>query len=170
MMVLPRSFLVLLPLLLVACGSPEADGDSSGDSSEGSSVDPAASAAAVEDMRAAIKSLLASPEHSDETVKVQHILIAFKGAQRSEQTRSKDAAEALAADMFERGKKGEDFTAMMEQYTNDPGEGIYELTKATGFVAGFKNVCWRLQPGMIGVAPFDMAASPFGWHIIKRLK
>lgn len=37
-------------------------------------------------------------------------------------------------------------------------------------VPGFGNVGWRLQPGEIGVAPYDAKKSPYGWHIIKRLK
>lgn len=46
------------------------------------------------------------------------------------------------------------------------------MTKATRsqMVRGFGDVAYRLRVGEIGVAPWDATASPFGWHIIKRVQ
>jgi parvulin-like peptidyl-prolyl isomerase len=44
------------------------------------------------------------------------------------------------------------------------------LFKRSGMVAAFGDVGWRLEVGEYGVAPFDARTSPYGWHIIKRLK
>jgi parvulin-like peptidyl-prolyl isomerase len=37
-------------------------------------------------------------------------------------------------------------------------------------VAAFGNVGFKLEVGGIGMAAFDSRESPFGWHVIKRLK
>jgi parvulin-like peptidyl-prolyl isomerase len=37
-------------------------------------------------------------------------------------------------------------------------------------VPAFGNVGFALNVGEIGIADFDPQTSPFGWHIIKRLK
>ena len=125
------------------------------------------------DMDAAIKALMAKAEQPDESIEVQHILISFQGAPRmSGVTRSKDEAKALAQKVYAEIVGGGDFGALVKQYTNDSAPGIYPLTKAgrAGMVKAFGDVGFRLKVGEIGVAPWDAAASPYGWHIMKRLK
>jgi parvulin-like peptidyl-prolyl isomerase len=60
----------------------------------------------------------------------------------------------------------------MAAYSNDTGPGEYPMTKATRsqMVKAFGDVGFRLKVGEMGVAPWDASASPFGWHIIKRIK
>jgi len=120
-----------------------------------------------------------------ERVTVQHILIAFKGSLPGDQkvTRSKEDAEKLALQVFERAKAGEDFAAMVKLYTNDSYPGIYKMTNAgiapdkskqeysrTGMVKAFGDVGFSLEVGGFGLAVYDPAASKYGWHIIKRLE
>lgn len=115
------------------------------------------------------------PEH----ILLQHILISFAGTQ-TEATRSKAEAEALAKKVVERVKT-EDFTAVMKELSDDPGPGVYGLSNRgvreergeyprDGMVPAFGNVGFALEPNAVGLAPYDPAASPFGWHVIKRLK
>jgi parvulin-like peptidyl-prolyl isomerase len=155
-------------LVLSACGRDPA-------------TNPPASPAPVEspkppaevDMDAAVAELMAKPEQPDTTIELQHILIAFQGAPRMVGvTRSKDEAKALAKKVYAEAIGGGDFDALVKQYTNDSAPGIYPMTKAgrTGMVKAFGDVGFRLKVGEIGVAPWDATASPFGWHIIKRLK
>jgi foldase protein PrsA len=112
---------------------------------------------------------------------VQHILLSFAGAPRVKQTRPKAEAESLAKDLFERVKKGESFEELMKRYSDDTGPGEYGMANhnATpgpkeaprkGMVPAFGNVGFQLEVGEIGLAVHDAAASPFGWHIIKRVK
>lgn len=158
---IPCSVLASL-LLLPAC-------DSDTTSTPAGSVKPSANA----DMDAAIKTLMAKAEQPDESIEIQHILIAFQGAPRMTGiTRSKDEAKVLAQKVYAEVIGGGDFDALVKQYTNDSAPGIYPLTKAsrTGMVKGFGDVGFRLKVGEIGVSPWDATASPFGWHIIKRLK
>ncbi len=130
--------------------------------------------AAKVDMDADIKVLMAKSEVADENISIQHILISFKGAPRMPPsiTRSKDEAKTLAQQVYAEVVAGGDFDALVKKYTNDSAPGIYPMTKAGrgGMVKGFGDVGFRLKVGEIGVAPWDAAASPYGWHIIKRLK
>src|SRR5205814_79055 len=48
---------------------------------------------------------------------VQHVLIGFEGSVPGKNiTRTKEAARALAAEVYARAKKGEDFDALVKQY------------------------------------------------------
>ena len=125
------------------------------------------------DMDAAARELMAKEEQPDERIEVQHILIAFQGAPRmSGVTRSKEDAKALAQKVYAEAVGRADFGALVKQYTDDSSPGIYPITKAgrAGMVKAFGDVGFRLRVGEIGVAVWDASASPFGWHIIKRLK
>ncbi len=129
-------------------------------------------AATVEAMEAAIAALMANPEQPDEAITLQHVLITFRGAPKATVNRSKDDARALAVTVWGQARAGADFKALMKANSNDPGPGEYPMTKAgrAGMVAAFGNVGFRLKVGEIGVAPYDPKDSPFGWHIIKRVK
>lgn len=120
-------------------------------------------------------------------ITVQHCLIAFEGTGTSA-TRSKDEAEALALELFEKAKQGEDFEKMVVQYTDDSPPGIYRMAnhghegdmsnripsrnvfRRDGMVPAFGDTGFPLKVGEFGLAPFDPDNSPFGWHIVKRIK
>jgi hypothetical protein len=125
------------------------------------------------------------PAAEPERVTVQHILLAFKGSIPGDQkvTRSREDAERLALQIFERAKAGEDFAAMVRMYTNDSYPGIYKMTNRgvapdkskqeysrTGMVPAFGDVSFGLEVGGVGLAVYDPARSKYGWHIIKRLE
>ncbi len=121
----------------------------------------------------------AQPE--PERITVQHILVSFAGT-RTDATRSKPEAEKLAGEVLARVNKGEDFGAVMKQLSDDPGPGVYSMFnhgqakksgdeyERSGMVPAFGDVGFKLAVGGIAMAPFDPKSSPFGWHIIKRLK
>lgn len=120
----------------------------------------------------------APPQH----VQVQHILIGFAGSVPGKPiTRTKEEAKALAYQLLDRARKGEDFDTLVRQYTDDSPPGIYGMSGTGvapgpgeyargGMVPAFGNVGFEISPGNIGIADYDLTASPFGWHIIKRLK
>lgn len=115
-------------------------------------------------------------------IKLQHILISFSGKVPGKNvTRSEAEARALASQVLERAKKGEDFDELVRSYTDDRAPGIYSLSNsgvppAPGefsrerMVPAFGDVGFSLLPGEIGMAEYDPSRSPFGWHIIKRLE
>jgi parvulin-like peptidyl-prolyl isomerase len=116
-------------------------------------------------------------------ITVQHVLISFEGSERSEQKRSRAEAEKLAFEIINRAKGGEDFGKLMKEFSNDPGGGTYTLVNdgipanqgageydRRGMVAAFGDVGFRIAVGEVGLADYDSKASPFGLHIIKRIK
>jgi parvulin-like peptidyl-prolyl isomerase len=120
------------------------------------------------------------PDH----VTVQHILIAFQGSiPESKITRSKDEAQKLAEEIFERAKKGEDFDTLVKRYTDDQYPGVYKMANAgippdeskqeysrTKMVKSFGDVSFSLAVNGIGMAVYDPQKSKYGWHIIKRVE
>ncbi|CAG0926452.1 hypothetical protein PLCT1_00019 [Planctomycetaceae bacterium] len=136
----------------------------------------------VKDMRDDAARLAAMPEHTAASVEVQHLLVSFAGA-GTEAQRTKQEAENLAAELYARVLKGEDFNALITQYTDDSPPGIYAMVAdkekqdmekglywRKGMVPAFGDVAWRLEAGEIAVAVCNEKASPYGWHIIKRTK
>jgi parvulin-like peptidyl-prolyl isomerase len=117
-------------------------------------------------------------------VEVQHVLISFQGSIPKESvTRTREEAEELANELFERAQAGADFDSLVREYTDDQHPGIYAVhnfgveplegvqeAPRDGVVKSFGDVGFSLQVGEVGMAVYDETASPFGWHIIKRLK
>ena len=131
--------------------------------------------------------VLANGEPSHITV--QHILVGFDGSvQGKSVTRSQAEAEALAKELLERARDGENFDRLVKEYTDDSAPGIYHLANQGQasvihsakpdesvnprhmMVPAFGDVGFPLQVGDVGVAEYNPQSSPFGWHIIKRLR
>ena len=115
-----------------------------------------------------------------ERITLQHILISFAGAGTAA-TRTQEAAATLAAETLERARQGEDFGELVRALSDDADPGIYSLSNTgvsprpgeeyprDGMVPAFGDVGFGLDVGEIAMASFDPRASPYGWHIIKRL-
>jgi len=135
---------------------------------------------ALSALRANVAATAARPEHAEATVEVAHILVAFEGSGTGVQGRTREQAEQRAADLLARVLAGEDFEAVRAPSTDDPGPPTYKMSLERStkpkviprgqMVAAFGDVGWRLAVGEVGVAGYDPKASPYGWHIIKRLK
>jgi hypothetical protein len=179
--------------LLAACGNGQepANGPSKPAALEDETIGledpPAASAtpaapltgkAALDALHANVEQTAARPEHTDHVVELAHILVSFTGAPRIKvENRTLEQAEQRAAELLARVQAGEDFDAVRVANSDDKGAS-YTLsnndapgTSGRGeMVKSFGDVGWRLAVGEIGVAPHDAKKSPFGWHIIKRVK
>ncbi|MEL7500185.1 MAG: peptidylprolyl isomerase [Planctomycetota bacterium] len=120
-------------------------------------------------------------------ITVQHCLISFKGTKEGVK-RSKEEAEALAKELLERARGGEDFDAIVKEYTDDSHPGIYKMVnfgimgnrgmladpedrifERDEMVAAFGNVGFKLKVNEFGMSNFNKSSSPFGFHIIKRI-
>jgi hypothetical protein len=118
------------------------------------------------------------PEH----ITIQHVLIGFTGSVPGKNiTRTMEEAKTLAHQVLDRAKKGEDFDALVKQYTDDSPPGIYSMSNngvqpgqgeypRGRMVPAFGDAGFPLKVGEIGIAEYDSTRSPFGWHIVKRLK
>lgn len=117
-------------------------------------------------------------------VTVQHILIAFKGSiPKEDLNRNRDEAELLAKEIFERAKNGEDFDALVKEYTDDQHPSIYKMSNIgippdkskeeysrARMVKAFGDVSFKLGVNDIGLAEYHPEISKYGWHIIKRIE
>jgi hypothetical protein len=124
----------------------------------------------------------ASGKLEPERVVVQHLLVSFAGKVPGKNiTRSQSEARTLAEGLFDRASKGEDFGALVKQYTDDQAPGTYTIVgrgqmPAAGeygrdqMVPGFVDVAFGLAVGGIGLCRYDGVRSPFGYHIIKRMQ
>ena len=116
-------------------------------------------------------------------VHVQHILIPFEteeassestsastsaSASGSESTASDDhsAELATAQEVLEKAKNGDDFAALMAEYSQDPGQPEEGYTFTKGYmVQEFEDASYALKEGEIS----DIVETDYGYHIIKRL-
>jgi peptidyl-prolyl cis-trans isomerase D len=115
-------------------------------------------------------------------VVVEHVLVSFEGTKVTGATRTKEEARALALKVLEQAKGGRDFDELVRLYSDDRGAGgkialaNYNVPPDAGelerrkMVRGFSAAAFSLAVGEIGFVEYDLNASPYGWHVIKRLK
>lgn len=175
MRVCPITTILPLVALLTACGTASPGASDSSPTPTPAQATPASAAAAAPAPEPSAVTM--EPQH----VRLQHILIGFKGTVPGKDiTRSQEEARSLAAQLLDRAKKGEDFDALVKEYTDDQYPGVYALanrmvTPAEGefsrdrMIAAFGEVGFPLQIGEIGMAQYEPRRSPYGWHIIKRI-
>ena len=167
-------------LLLVALGcTPKAD-DAAKTAVDDAEVKAKVAADSV--AKVAASTMPSAPATPPEHIEVQHVLIGFEGKIPGKVvTRSQAEAEKLAAELLERARKGEDFDQLVQKYTDDQWPGFYGLANTgvtpaegeftrDGMVKGFSDIAFSLSPGNIDMTNYDPQNSPYGWHIIKRLK
>jgi len=127
---------------------------------------PAVSTSATAAQPSAAPSTTAVPD----AIAAQHVLVAWKGAQGAPKTvtRSKADAKKLADDIAARAAKGEEFSSLVAQYSDDPGSkerqgsvGKFTREKMT---KPFSDAAFALPVGGVSGA----VESAFGYHVIKR--
>lgn len=111
-----------------------------------------------------------SDENASGAVEVaaSHILVAWKGAERSNAERNKEEAKKLAAEILEKIKKGEAFEALAEQYS-DCSSGKSAKGSLGKFGKGimakeFEKTAFSLKVGELS----SVIETNFGYHIIRR--
>jgi hypothetical protein len=182
-----RYVLPLAALLVLAAGcSQKTEETMTSTNATDSTVTAAPPASTVPDTTAAptASTMPVAPTTPPEHIEVQHVLIGFQGSIPGKTvTRTKAEAEKLAQEVLERARKGENMDALVQQYTDDQYPGVYDLAnngvtpdpakgeyKRSGMVKGFSDAAFGLSVGNVGISNYDPSTSPFGWHIIKRLK
>ena len=135
-----------------------------------------------EGTKAAAGTMPVKPAVEPQHVQVQHILIGFAGSIPGKGiTRTREEAKKLAYEILEKARAGANFDSLVSQYTDDSPPGIYGMSgkgvppgqgeyPRDQMVPAFGNVGFAISPGNIGIADYDAQTSPYGYHIIKRLK
>ena len=105
-----------------------------------------------------------------EWITAQHVLVAYKGAKNAPATvkRSKEDAKKRADEVAAKAKAGEDFTALVKEYSDDAATvdrlGSVGKFKPDQMVKPFSDAAFALKMD----ATSDPVESPFGFHVIKR--
>jgi len=157
---------LLSAILLTSCGKDEAP------PAAGGVTKPASNAARP----------LVAPNGGPAVITVEHILIGVKGGRATSSKRELAEAERFAIELLGRCRSGEDFVKLRDEFTEDPGKGPYTMTNdgidpadrseypRSGMAKAFGDVGFRLEVGQVGITDYAPETSPFGFHIIKRVK
>jgi len=98
---------------------------------------------------------------TSERRKASHILITASG------DRTEEEARALAQSLLERLESGEDFAALAEEYSDDPGSagqgGDLGWIEPDVMMPEFESALYDLQAGEVA-GPVE---TEFGWHLIR---
>jgi len=103
-------------------------------------------------------------------ISARHLLVAYKGGLRASPGIGRSKAEALARaeEAQKRAIAGEDFVALVKQYSDEPGAGERggDLGKfdRQSMVPAFANAAFALKVGEISA----VVETQFGYHVIKR--
>lgn len=99
-----------------------------------------------------------------ERVRARHILLLYpEGADQAQQ----DSVRALAQELRDRARAGEDFAAMAEEYSDDEASaargGDVNFFERGTMVPPFEEAAFALQPGEVS----DVVESEYGLHVIR---
>ena len=123
-------------------------------------------------------------DHRDEPphVVVQHVLIACKDSDIVNVTRTRDEAERVANQVLGMAKAGRDFDELVRLYSDDRhADGAVAIANwgvlAEGDELGradlardFTKAAFSLGVGEIGLVPYRPPESPYGWHVVRRIR
>jgi len=109
-------------------------------------------------------------ETTPEEISASHILIAYKGAERAQATRTKAAAQTLAETVLKLAQaEGADFASLARKHSDGPSKdkgGDLGPFKKGAMAPAFEEAAFKLEVGKIS----GIVETPFGFHIIKRTK
>ena len=109
-------------------------------------------------------------EGEGERIEASHLLVKYKGALRADAsvTRTKEEAKKRAEEALAKLKKGTDFAAVVNEYSEDVGSarrgGALGSFTRDRMVKPFSDAAFALKPGETS----GLVESPFGHHIIRR--
>ena len=110
------------------------------------------------------------PQVGPAQVGARHILVAYRGARRAsdETTRSQEEARIRAGEVARRVRAGEEWNALHERYSDEPGDSRGDLgTFGRGdMTPAFERAVWGMEIGQTS----DPVETPFGYHVIQRTR
>ncbi|OJY17019.1 MAG: hypothetical protein BGO98_12725 [Myxococcales bacterium 68-20] len=166
-----RIAILLSALTLLACDDKKPDSTpSTAPSASASAAAPPEASATSATSPTTETSAAPAPKVVPTAVAAQHVLVAYKGAKGAPKTitRSKADAKKRAEEVAAKAKSGSDFTALVAEYSDDPGskERMGSVGKFTRekMVKPFSDAAFALGVDEIS----DPVESEFGFHVIKR--
>jgi len=167
-----RRFQVLgltFPLTLAACVDLTAPGNGAPPPEPEPSAAPAEAAPAP----TPAPTPAPAPTAAEDQIGTAHLLVQYKGSERADKgvTRSKEEARKLANEALAKAKKGQDFAALVGQYSDEPGAksrggALPKFGRSSAFDQTFKDAAFKLKPGELS----PVVETKFGFHVIKRIE
>lgn len=114
-----------------------------------------------------------APKPSGEMPKevgARHVLVQYVGAERAPASvvRTREQAEALAQKVLARARRGESFTRLATEYSDEPGAagrgGALGKFGRGKMAPAFEEAAFRLAVGEVS----NVVETPFGFHVIVR--
>ena len=109
---------------------------------------------------------------SARNITARHILIQYMGARSADASvvRTREQARAVAADVLQRARTGDDFARLVVEYSDEAGAasrgGALGRFGRGKMVPEFDAAAFALKPEEIS----GVVETPFGFHIIQRLE
>jgi NIMA-interacting peptidyl-prolyl cis-trans isomerase 1 len=111
-----------------------------------------------------------TPRETPKEVGARHVLVQYVGAERAPASvvRTREQAEALAEKVLAKARRGESFTRLATEYSDETGAA--ERGGALGkfgrgrMARAFEEAAFHLKVGELS----DVVETPFGFHVILR--
>jgi hypothetical protein len=103
-------------------------------------------------------------------VGARHVLVQYVGAERAPASvvRTREQAEALAQKVLAKARRGESFTRLATEYSDEPGAagrgGALGKFGRGKMAPAFEEAAFRLAVGEVS----NVVETPFGFHVIVR--
>jgi NIMA-interacting peptidyl-prolyl cis-trans isomerase 1 len=116
----------------------------------------------------------AAPSANDGSIGAVHLVVTFKDtAMGTHQhvTRTKEEARQRAGEALARARKGEDFSALVREYSDEPSsdqwqKGVLASFRKAEALPGFGDAAFALKVGEVS----DLVETGLGFHVIKRTR
>jgi len=169
---LRMKYLLLAILVIVLGGLAACNGDANNSDTQSDEANTAQEQAAEQAPAESPATTQPAPPPAPQELSGAHILVMYQGSQRAPDTitRTKEEALALAEEIAQKARDGEDFAELAKEYSDGPsgprGGNLGTWVQGRRMVPEFDTAILAMDIGGIS----DPVETAFGYHVITRKK